>query len=337
MKITRKNRFGTLGSSVLAAALFYASTSYGQSLGDIARQEQERRKQEPRPSTYVYTNEDLKREQILVPEDRERVLAARRNESAPEIQVQAVEVPALPVPNLNVTMPAPELAIVPLATKLEVPASVPSPKTIRVVVKTTVVVHPQPQAHVQPVPSLPAVSFELASSAPRRTLQHRDINQTRRIVPIEETSSRTTVNFASANVTQAQSAPNRAQHREAKEAVTLVHFERTKSRTAPNFPSANLLLAASASHRTVQHQEAKPVVTVAGFVKKTTQVTPAIPNQEQAESAATVRVEHGDSLWKLAKEHLGSGTRWRELAEMNPEISNPGLIRVGDMIRLPNA
>ena len=50
-----------------------------------------------------------------------------------------------------------------------------------------------------------------------------------------------------------------------------------------------------------------------------------------------IRVEKGDSLWRLASKHLGSGKRWRELAALNPNLSNPNLIRVGQWIKLPEA
>lgn len=34
---------------------------------------------------------------------------------------------------------------------------------------------------------------------------------------------------------------------------------------------------------------------------------------------ATITVQKGDTLWSLAKQHLGSGLRWRELWERNKE------------------
>lgn len=50
-----------------------------------------------------------------------------------------------------------------------------------------------------------------------------------------------------------------------------------------------------------------------------------------------IRVQRGDTLWKLAQQHLGSGFRWNELAATNPQITNPDLIFVGQEIRLPPA
>jgi nucleoid-associated protein YgaU len=49
-----------------------------------------------------------------------------------------------------------------------------------------------------------------------------------------------------------------------------------------------------------------------------------------------VEVKRGDSLWRLAAQHLGSGRRWKEIHASNPEIRNPHLIRVGDVVRVPH-
>jgi nucleoid-associated protein YgaU len=51
--------------------------------------------------------------------------------------------------------------------------------------------------------------------------------------------------------------------------------------------------------------------------------------------ATQVRVQIGDSLWKLAKRYLGDGNHWRVLAALNRRLLNPGLIRPGELIQLP--
>ncbi|MEB3236443.1 MAG: LysM peptidoglycan-binding domain-containing protein [Candidatus Sericytochromatia bacterium] len=50
----------------------------------------------------------------------------------------------------------------------------------------------------------------------------------------------------------------------------------------------------------------------------------------------TIRVRRGDSLWVLARKHLGSGKRWRTLYRMNRDlIARPELIYPGQKLRLP--
>lgn len=48
-----------------------------------------------------------------------------------------------------------------------------------------------------------------------------------------------------------------------------------------------------------------------------------------------VRVRPGDSLWRLARRHLGNANEWRKIAALNPEIADPNLLRVGQQLRLP--
>ncbi|HYL63585.1 MAG TPA: LysM peptidoglycan-binding domain-containing protein [Candidatus Methylomirabilis sp.] len=54
-------------------------------------------------------------------------------------------------------------------------------------------------------------------------------------------------------------------------------------------------------------------------------------------SQRTINVKRGDSLWKVAQENLGSGSRWPELLAANPWIANRDRIRIGIQLALPVA
>lgn len=57
---------------------------------------------------------------------------------------------------------------------------------------------------------------------------------------------------------------------------------------------------------------------------------------EPAEAANTYKVQSGDTLWKIAEAHLGSGARYTEIFEANRDIlDNPDLIRPGQVLRIP--
>lgn len=48
-------------------------------------------------------------------------------------------------------------------------------------------------------------------------------------------------------------------------------------------------------------------------------------------------VVKGDSLWKIAQRHLGSGSKWREIYDKNKTVvgGNPNLIKPGQKLTLP--
>jgi len=51
---------------------------------------------------------------------------------------------------------------------------------------------------------------------------------------------------------------------------------------------------------------------------------------------ATHTVVRGDTLWGIARQHLGAGRRWPEIFELNrDQIRNPNLIFPGQVLRLP--
>jgi nucleoid-associated protein YgaU len=49
-----------------------------------------------------------------------------------------------------------------------------------------------------------------------------------------------------------------------------------------------------------------------------------------------VIVQAGDSLWKLAQQSLGRGSRWHELLAANPSIVDPTHLATGAKIVVPN-
>jgi len=92
-----------LGWLLCLPPLFLAAPAHSQSLGDVARQQRERKQDQPRRTTHVYTNEDLARPKILQPEDRERFRAAQKkptpaaSEPAAEVAGSDLKTDGLPL------------------------------------------------------------------------------------------------------------------------------------------------------------------------------------------------------------------------------------------------
>jgi len=73
-------------------------------------------------------------------------------------------------------------------------------------------------------------------------------------------------------------------------------------------------------------KQSKPVATVS-------KPRPA----ESAPKPKTYKVVRGDCLWNIAKKHLGKGSRYTEIYNLNKDkINNPNLIYPGQVLTLPN-
>jgi LysM repeat protein len=71
--------------------------------------------------------------------------------------------------------------------------------------------------------------------------------------------------------------------------------------------------------------------TVASSSSGSSQNNNVRPSENQ--TPKTYVVKSGDSLWKICQLYLGDGSKYKEIARLN-NISNPNLIRVGQVIRL---
>ncbi len=62
----------------------------------------------------------------------------------------------------------------------------------------------------------------------------------------------------------------------------------------------------------------------------------AAPSPQPTPAPLEHRVGPGDSLWRLARRHLGSGARYPELAKLNA-VADPGFILDGLVLKIPSA
>jgi nucleoid-associated protein YgaU len=226
MDFRPQRRVDLRGGLLICVLSLCASPGFAQSLGEIARQERARKQSQPTRPSHVYTNEDMTRPQILLPDDQTRFQAAR--EATKPTLVQPADRIPFAVPRLD-----------------EIP---------------------------------------LGDVARHYRLQ-KQLQQRQQLSDLPGLSSATPL--AAPIISNPPSAPTPT-------------------------PAADPLKRSSL-HRPA-HTEGRAI-----------------------QAAGGVRVTRGDSLWKLAKRHLGSGMRWRRLAALNPQLTDPDIIRVGEWIRLPLA
>ena len=62
---------------------------------------------------------------------------------------------------------------------------------------------------------------------------------------------------------------------------------------------------------------------------------PSKPLAISSSPAHTITVQPGDSLWKLAQQTLGRGSRWHELIAANPGIVDPTHLAAGTKLIVP--
>jgi nucleoid-associated protein YgaU len=90
---------------------------------------------------------------------------------------------------------------------------------------------------------------------------------------------------------------------------------------------------------TAPNQKARDVAILAiGNVAGVASVDDRIEVAEPAEEAVFYTVQKGDTLGKIARDHMGSAKRYTEIFEANqPLIKDPNLIYPGQTLRIPKS
>jgi nucleoid-associated protein YgaU len=373
---------------VVSFLLFTTVPAVAQTVADAARQERERKKASGR-ATHVYTNEDLAKPQILVPEEEARVA---RGDAAPDsgkapvpsggsvassARSQRLGEEKSPVPAVSVsaqTKPKtqPEKLVPPESassvytnrsdTGNRPPAANAATKNISVAASSAPAA-PQatpwgqiplpdtnlpkqlqaaaPLGNARPMLSVPALGVPSLVTPPssfRADFVATPVNLPAPVSgpPMGVDALKTVTAPAERPIAHATSLSSPATLLGvARETVRPSLTERTIVRPTSPIPSPlahpaqqDPLLKATIkpnaqpiSAKASQPADKSPVSLVAGR-------SPLI-------ESGTVQVQPGDSLWKLAQRFLRAGRRWRELATLNPQLADPGLIRPGDLIHLP--
>jgi nucleoid-associated protein YgaU len=292
--------FAILLCSCLFAGAAQCRAQASQDVAEAARQERARK--DAKKHKHVYTDEDLHRAKILTPDDEARVEARGKQQPAPvEEQAQAPvdadgQIGQLPLGDIARRYRNAKLA----AQMPDNPFHLPFDEPVFA-------------APVLPVPAMEAARPAFSPGRPNPAPARRNA-----VVPPSLSSPaplRRVDPFARrlappAPASVARIAPAMAQPKVAAPVAPVVKPHAIAPAIAPS---------TSAPRASAPASIAPPLATVAK--------PSLLPH--------TVTVRPGDSLWKLAQQNLGRGSRWQELLAANPGIVDPMRIAAGTEIVVP--
>jgi len=277
-----------------------------QQVSEAARREKARKAAQQKKESHVYTNEDLKQSQILTQQDRSRIEARKNNPAT---------TPANPArPSVNAEKNSAPESMGEVARryrrqKLENSQAAEAAKRQPPSRFPMDLSQPSFAAPVQPV--APRIS---PNSHPRQSAKPLPRISPSRRDPFSRQIFSPALPSERAPLSPNLSAPP-------KPAISFVDAapHAPAIRATPPAAPPNLLLPS------------KPVPAAPSLVPRAAPVAPAVNNP----GSAKIRIQPGDSLWKLARRHLGSGSRWNELLASNPNISDPNHIQPGTLLVVP--
>ena len=260
--------------SVLLVCFFFAGavSSYGQSLGELARRERGRKQQRVSPPSRIYTNEDLARRKILEPEERARFQAANPQSGAsPEERSDEISPGSV------------WWADVPLGDVARYYRKADEQKSLLADKPAKDPVPISPRSNRQGLPVVPARNQLPGSITP---------------VMREETPLR-----------------------------DWVEVQRGDSL----WKLAERYLGGGNQWRKIA--AANPELSNSNLIHVGQRIR--LPEPPSSVLANKVRVQKGDSLWKLAHAQLGDGHAWSCIAAVNPQIQDTDRIFPGQVLAIP--
>jgi nucleoid-associated protein YgaU len=278
-----------------------------QDVAEAARQEKTRKAAQQKKEAHVYTNEDLKHSQILTQQDRSRVEARKNN--SPATPATAAK-PTVNAENNSAPESLGEAARRYRRQKLENSQAAEAAKR-------------QPPSRFpmdlsQPsyaAPARPIAPLVSPSSHPRQTAKPLPRIAPTRRDPFSRQSFPPAPRDERAILSPNLSAPP-------KPSISL-------SDVAPHAPTTRVTPSAAAPKLLLP---SKPSPALPSLSPHTAPVAPIANNLSNAKA---ILIQPGDSLWKLARRHLGRGSRWNEFLASNPTISDPHHLQPGSLLVVP--
>jgi nucleoid-associated protein YgaU len=285
---------------VLCSCLFFgAAQCRAQAYQDVAEaaRQQRARKDQTKKQKHVYTDEDLRRAKILTPEDEALIEAKRKQQVQPaEEQAQAPIDADTGLAQLPLGDIARRYRNAKMAAQSPDPFHLPFDEPI----------------FAAPVISVPSLEPPLPDFSPARPSVVHARPSPAAVAPAISTTA------------------------------PLHRLDPFTPRFAPSAPPSVSRIAPFAP-------QPKAAPAIAPWVPKSNAARPSAPTGQpnvapsiappsalaKTSTLRTVVIQPGDSLWKLAQQNLGRGSRWQELLAANPSIVDPTRIAAGTEIVIP--
>lgn len=329
---------------ISASITIAAAPCSAQDVADAARQERARKEAQQKKPKHVYTEEDLKRAQILIPEDREQV-QAKKIQPVPmpsEKSLDAVDAEPLPsgAPLGDVARQvrrqkdslelrrAQQFAL-PLTEAPVLASPKPLLRSLRPVLPRRSPVPPPDKATPpHPVPFRPPVRRSpfsrpriLTSPPPHALSSGPELSgpsAPRRAAPLAAGTPRSSI------------APTQPPARTAPKASTKLSIVTVK-RGDSLWKLAQQNLGTGLRWRDLL--AVNPHLRDANQIEAGSQIL--LPTAVSPHPPTTLTVQIGDSLSKIARARFGDASLWSCIARANPSIADPNLIYDGQTLTLP--
>jgi len=331
---------------VLCSCLFFGAAQCraqaSQDVAEAARQERAR-KDQAKKQKHVYTDEDLRRAKILTPEDEALVEAKHKQQPQPaEEQTQAPLDADTGLAQLPLGDIARRYRNAKIAAQTPEPFHLPfdEPVFAAPVISAPELEPPRPDfspAHPNALPAranAAVIAPTISSPAPLKGLDPA-ISLPKLARPAQS--------FSPAHPNLAPAHPNSVVAPPISRPAPLRRLDPFTRRLAPSAPPSVSRIAPFAP-------QPKAPPAIAPLSPKSNVAKPSAPTDQLSvapsiaspstvaktpSSLHTVIIQPGDSLWKLAQQNLGHGSRWQELLAANPSIVDPTRIAAGTEIVIP--
>jgi nucleoid-associated protein YgaU len=341
------------------AFLFTIPVANAQDVAEAACQEKARKAAQPQKAqTHVYTNDDLQKPQILTPEDRAPVEARRKNSAAPHVNgtTPSKETADDAATAVSLGEIARRLRQEKAARQAEQAGEISIPSLFHIELPSqTTLAQPSSLAPSSPgsaLPVLPTAAQPFKSARPtKRDPFSRDphtspVSSVSATMPKTIAPSTPTTVMAPRAITPRAEAPVSAIPRST---ASKNYGGTVRVQAGDSLWDLSRQYLGKGSRwqewliRNPQIVDPRHVQTGAILFVPTAEVRAEISSKPGAgfassvedQSAVTVSVRSGDSMWRIAAIHLGRGAAWPCLASANPAVRDSSLIYPGQSLLIP--